>query len=365
MRESTRQQKAIRKKGQTRRPRPRTPILDEALRFVPAPGPVGTVVGIVGMFVGTLALGLVVAIILRAALVGDVLNPFRDASLQPTAVPNATPNPEFLAPTLPAVQQDERVTVLLLGADTRPDQQGYRNRTDTIMLLMADPTTNRAGILSVPRDLYVDIPGYGLNRINTAYPLGGAPLAVETVEYNLGVRIDHYVVVEFEAFVTLVDEIGGIDVYVPREIYDPTFPDNNYGYDPFYMPAGMQHMDGETALKYARTRHADNDYERARRQQAVLFAIRDKVLSLDMLPTLIQRAPALYATLSDSITTDMTLEEMIGLALLAQDIPRENIRSAVIDSNYVISYTTAQGASVLIPNRDRIGELLAEVFWLE
>jgi LCP family protein required for cell wall assembly len=339
------------------------------LRRIPGTGPVGTVFGIGGMLFGTLLLGLLVAVVLRAALSGDAFNPFREegsrAFLHPTATPNATPNPEFLAPTLSPFQGTERVTVLLLGADTRPDQQGYRNRTDTIMVMMADPVNKQAGILSIPRDLYVDIPGYGLNRINTAYVYGGGDLAVETVQYNIGVRIDYYVVVEFEAFTTLVDEIGGIDVFVPREIYDPTFPDDSYGYDPFYMPAGMQHMDGVTALHYARTRHADNDYERARRQQSVVLAVREKILSLDMLPQLIQRAPTLYATLSDSVTTDMTLEEMISLASLAQEIPSENIRNGVIDSNYVMGYTTPEGSQVLIPNREQISELLTEVFWLE
>jgi LCP family protein required for cell wall assembly len=339
------------------------------LRRIPSTGPVGTVFGIGGMLFGTLMLGLLVAVVLRAALTGDAFNPFREegshAFLQPTATPNATPNPEFLAPTIAPFQGTDRVTVLVMGADTRPDQQGYRNRTDTIMVMMADPVNKQAGILSIPRDLYVDIPGYGLNRINTAYLYGGGDLAVQTVEYNIGVRIDYYVVVEFEAFTTLVDEIGGIDVFVPREIYDPSFPDDSYGYDPFYMPAGMQHMDGVTALHYARTRHADNDYERARRQQAVVLAVREKVLSLDMLPRLIQRAPTLYATVSDSVTTDMTLEEMINLASLAQEIPAENIRNGVIDSNYVVGYTTEQGSQVLIPSRARISELLADVFWLE
>jgi LCP family protein required for cell wall assembly len=93
--------------------------------------------------------------------------------------------------------------------------------------------------------------------------LEGGQLAVDTIQYNLGVRVDYYVLVEFDAFITLVDEIGGIDINVPYEIYDPEYPDMNYGYDPLYIPAGFQHMDGELALKYARTRHGDNDFERA------------------------------------------------------------------------------------------------------
>ncbi len=334
---------------------------------IPSLGPWGTLIGLGGLFVGTLAIGLVVAVTLRAARSADAFNPFRDNGESiPLALPNATPNPTFLAPTLPAWQGTDRVTVLVLGSDSRPAERGNtRPRTDSIMLLSLDPTTQHASVLSIPRDLYVDIPGYGLNRINTAYVFGGGQLAVDTIQYNLGVRVDYYVLVEFDAFITLIDEIGGIDINVPYEIYDPEYPDMNYGYDPLYIPAGFQHMDGELALKYARTRHGDNDFERARRQQAVLFAIRDKIISLNMLPTLIQKAPTLYATLSNSIQTNMTLEQMISLALAAQSVPRENIRSGVIDANYTVGYYTPQGASVLIPNRANIGSLLTYVFWLQ
>jgi len=170
--------------------------------------------------------------------------------------------------------------------------------------------------------------------------------------------------VEFDAFTTFVDEIGGIDIYVPRTIYDESYPDMYYGYDPFYIEVGQHHLDGTTALKYARTRHSDSDFNRAQRQQDVLFAIRDQVLSAYGFSHLIQNAPSLYGSISDSITTNMTLEEMISLAGLAKDIERDNIRTGVIDSNYASDYVTNAGAQVLIPNRERIGELLAQVFWL-
>lgn len=346
------------------------PRLDVRRVQVPGLGPFGTVLGLSGLAFGTVVLSVVIGFTLHTFVSADAFNPFRDTDGIAMGTPVATPNPDFLAPTIDVGnanvwQGEERVTVLLLGTDTRPSEVGYRTRSDTIMLLMLDPVTKQASMLSIPRDLYVDLPGRGLNRINTAYVYGGGPLAVDTVEYNFGVRVNYYVVVDFKVFVTLVDEIGGIDVYVPKAISDPTYPDSYYGYDPFYISAGQHHMDGATALKYARTRHADNDYERARRQQAVIFAIREKVLSLDMLPTLVQRAPTLYGTLSDSIKTDMTLEEMISLALLAGEVPRENIRNGVIDSNYVTNYYTPEGSSVLIPNRSRIGGLLTDVFWLE
>jgi anionic cell wall polymer biosynthesis LytR-Cps2A-Psr (LCP) family protein len=182
------------------------------------------------------------------------------------------------------------------------------------------------------------------------------------VEYNLGVRVHYYAIVDFNAFITLVDEIGGIDINVPTTINDPTYPDAYYGYDPFYIEAGQQHLDGATALKYARTRHNDNDFNRAQRQQDVLMAVRAKVISFDMLPTLIAKSPTLLSTLGDSVETDMPVDQMIGVALLARDIPRENIKSAVIDGNYITVYTTPKGAAVLIPERDKIGPLMADMF---
>ncbi|MBN1120158.1 MAG: LCP family protein [Anaerolineae bacterium] len=335
---------------------------------IPKLGPIGTVFGMVGLFAGTIALSLLVAFFLRY-LVGST--PFAAMEGIPTAIPNATPNPEFLAPTLDVGnahvwEGEERVTILLLGADTRPSERGgARPRTDSMMLLMVDPKEKVGGVISIPRDLYVDIPGYGLNRINTAYPLGGGNLTIETIQYNLGVHVNYYVLVEFDAFVTLVDEIGGIDIYVPREIYDSNYPDMYYGYDPFYIAAGQQHLDGETALKYARTRYTDSDFNRAQRQQDILFAIRDRVISFSMLPTLVEKSPVLYQTMSDSITTNMTLEEIVSLALLAEDISRDDIRSGVINSDYVSPYTTSAGASVLIPDTNKISTLLSEVFWLD
>ena len=334
---------------------------------LPHLGPWGTIIGVGGLFFGTLAIALVIALVIRALVSSDML---ADDGY-PLIPPNATANPDFLAPTLDVGnayqwQGTDRVTVLLMGADTRPEERGInRPRSDSIMLLMVDPTNHQASVLSIPRDLYVDIPGYGLNRVNTPYFFAGGPLAMETVQYNLGIRVNHYALIEFNVFVTLVDEIGGIDINVPKDIYDPSYPGANYSYEPFYIEAGLQHLDGATALKYVRTRHADSDFNRAERQQDVLFAIRDKVLSLDMLPTLVEKAPALYASLQQSIDTDLSLDQMIRLAVLAKDIPRENIRTGVIGADYVISYETPEGARVEIPNRAVIGPYLEHIFWIE
>ena len=178
-------------------------------------------------------------------------------------------------------------------------------------------------------------------------PVGGAALAMQTVEYNLGVPINHYLLVDFSAVINGIDSLGGIDVNVPFTINDPTFPDMNYGYDPLYIPAGLQHFDGLTALKYARTRHGDNDFYRAQRQQQVLLAARDKVIGLGV-SGLLAKAPIFYQQLEQGIRTDLSLDELVSLAKTASDISSENIHNQVIDHNYVSSYTTEQGASVLI-----------------
>jgi len=319
--------------------------------------------GLVGLIGATLVGSLLVGIVLRAVLQTSLTQ-------EGTLTSITTPHPDFAAPLILSGGEDDRVTILLLGADTRPAETGYRMPTDTIMLLSIDTKNQQAGILSIPRDLYVDIPGHGLDRINTAYVQGGGPVAMETIERNIGVEIDHYVLVQFDAFTTIVDEIGGIDIYVPYTIDDPTFPAECYsrddcGFDPLYLEAGQHHFDGQTALRYARTRHGDNDYERARRQQAVIMAVRQRVLSFDMLPRLITKAPSLYNTLSRSISTDMSLEEIVELAQAASALPDDSIRSDVVDADAVSPYRAPNGASVLMPNHERIKELAETVFWLE
>jgi LCP family protein required for cell wall assembly len=228
-------------------------------------------------------------------------------------------------------------------------------------------------MLSIPRDLWVVIPAYEeRNRINNAhfygdaldYPGGGPALARDTVIWNLGIPIHFYARVNFTAFETLIDEIGGIDIYVPETIDDPNYPDAGYGYEPFYIEAGQQHMDGKTALKYARTRATfGGDFDRGRRQQEVIVAVRDRVVELDQLPRLIAKAPVLLDTLDDAIRTDMSLEQAIQLSRLASQIELDQIVTAVLDHNYTSAWETPDGAQVLIPNRESMRELRAMLFY--
>jgi len=263
----------------------------------------------------------------------------------------------------------DRVNLLLMGIDRRPGQ-AFISRTDSMMIVSIDPATESISILSVPRDLYVTIPGRGRDRINTAFvygasgnnPEGGASLAIQTVAYNLGVPIDHYLMVDFSAVTKGIDILGGIDVYVAQAINDPTYPDMNYGYDPLFIPAGTQHLDGEMALKYARTRHADTDFGRSARQQQVMISARDKALSLGV-GSLLTKAPSIYRQLESGVKTDLSLDQLIALAKTVSEIPKENIQNEVLGYDYVSSYRTENGAHVLILNNATAGPLIQEMFY--
>jgi LCP family protein required for cell wall assembly len=264
----------------------------------------------------------------------------------------------------------ERVTLLVLGIDERCNEVGP-TRTDTMMVLSLNPANMTAAMLSLPRDLWVEIPGFGVEKINQAhrlgdlyeYPEGGPGLAVDTVEAALGVQVQYYVTVDFDAFVRVVDEIGGIELTVPEAIKDPSYPDNCYGYDPFNIGAGIQQLDGQTALKYARTRATfGGDVDRAGRQQQVVMAIRNKILRLDMIPQILMQAPEFWNILQDNVRTNLALDEIIQLGLLAQDISDENIHSAVIDYDYVYNQVTPDGQAVLVPIREKIRELRNQLF---
>jgi len=287
-----------------------------------------------------------------------------------------TPTPDLTSPGL-VWKGKERVNLLVMGIDQRPGEEGAF-RTDTMLVLTIDPVTKKGGMLSIPRDLWVPIPGYGVGRINTAHvlgqlhnhPGGGPALAVETVETNLGIPIHYYARVDFSAFVELVDRLGGIDVTVEEDIDDPTYPSHDpadpYGYDPLRIEAGEHHFDGDMALKYARTRHsAGGDFDRAERQQKVLRAVFEKVTRLDMLPTLLAQAPQLWRTLQDSVETDLTLDQIIALARLANEVSPEDIETGFIDEEYTIFYETDGGEQVLILLRDKTRELRDDLFTAE
>ena len=252
----------------------------------------------------------------------------------------------------------ERITILVLGIDQRPNEDPSTTRTDMMMLLTLDPQTKSAGMMSIPRDLYVPMPDGRQDRINTAHVYGGPELAMRTVEYNFGIPIQHYARVNFSAVTQLIDLLGGVEIYNDQDINDPQFPDANYGYDPFYLSAGVHQLDGATALKYARTRHGDSDFARIRRQQQVIMALREKLVSTDAAVKLIPNATQILRTLGSAVETDLGINEIAQLALFVKDnVPKDRITQVAIDEQAVQPWTTPQGGSVLIPIRDNVREL--------
>jgi LCP family protein required for cell wall assembly len=295
-----------------------------------------------------------------SAALPNISNIVADFSTQPqAAVPTLAPAPK--------VAEGERVNVLLLGIDRREGEHGPW-RTDTMIVATLDPKTKSAAMLTIPRDLYVPIPapGAGENRINTAnfygdqtnYPGGGPALAKKTIEYNFAIPIHYYVLIDFDGFRKIIDALGGIDINVPQAIDDPEYPTEDYGVMRLQIPAGMQHMDGDLALKYARTRHTDSDFGRSQRQMQVIMAARDKALKINALA----QAPQLLQQLRDTIETDMTPDQILALAPIAAQVRPDNIKTRSIDLNLAYEIKLNTGADVLWPDREKIGALIAELF---
>jgi len=308
------------------------------------------------------------------------------AAANPQTTPGVSINAEGtpIAPTISSAPQVQmpppwdgasRVTILIIGLDYRdwlaaqesPEIQGPP-RSDTMILLTIDPISKTAGMLSIPRDMWVNIPGFGYGKINTAYYLGeayklpgvGPGLAIKTVENFIGVPIQYYAQIDFGAFTQMIDEIGGLDIEVSETITLDPIGQHNTIYD---LPPGNYHFDGAHVLAYARARYTEGgDVDRARRQQQVIFAIRDKILSLGMLPTLVAKAPALYQELSTGIHTNMSLDDAIKLGVLGMQIPQENIKKGVIDYTMMTIGVSPDGLDIFKPIPDKIRELRDEVF---
>ena len=282
------------------------------------------------------------------------------ASPIPASVTLPPPAPTETVPPISTTPEHRVLNVLLLGSDQRQGQSGPW-RTDTIMWVTIHRDDKQVGVLSIPRDLWVSIPTVGENRINVAdyygeslkYPGGGSGLAAATLESNLRLKTDRYIRLNFEAFEQVIDAMGGITVDVDCAIEDRFIDDTAPGgFRSLKVPAGKQVMDGKTALMFARSRYGRGDIDRTRRQQRVLMGIRDRALDVEMIP----RIPRIWASLKKSVDTNLTLQEVLSLALLAKDISAEQIHSRVIDFTLVTDWTTPEGAMVLLPNHQKILE---------
>ncbi len=287
--------------------------------------------------VGRIVLVVVLLFVAAATYLGlrfyTIWNQLSNSTIFATPVP-VTGTPE------PTPEPLEPLNILLLGIDRRDGDESARN--DVNIVVHVNPEKGFTSLLSIPRDTRVNIPGYGAWKINAAYSLGeyyaeaggGPVLAKRTVEDFLDMRIHYYAEVDFYGFERIVDLLGGITVDVPYPILDNEFPTEEYGYTRIYIPAGLQHMDGRTALRYARSRHADDDIGRNYRQQQVLLALREKALSSDLLAELLlgsQRMDEILREFGNSFRTDIPRDTLVRLARTAQKIDADDIAGYSLD----------------------------------
>lgn len=237
----------------------------------------------------------------------------------PVAVPT-----EQLAQYLPNWDEKDPINLLLIGIDYRNGDEEPA-RSDSIIVMRVDPATKAVSMMSLPRDLLVTIPGYGDDKINAAFavgedarPGGGPPLLAETISYNLNIQINYFVTVDFSGFRKIIDTLGGITIDVDAPVKDDQYPSEDFGLTRVYFPAGLQSMDGERALRYARTRHGDNDIARSERQQQVLMAMRAKGSKLNI--DLLLNARSLIESMGDSFRTDLSFNQLLALANMAREV---------------------------------------------
>ncbi|MAU10425.1 MAG: hypothetical protein CL607_11430 [Anaerolineaceae bacterium] len=263
-----------------------------------------------------------------------------------------------------------RFTVLIMGMDRRPSEHNtLQVRTDAIMIASYDPATQQLGILSIPRDMHFSLVENGeLARVNTLVLRGeniqegyGPIYAMDTLQYNFGFYIDAYMLFDFEAFITVVDAIGGITIDVPLAIYDQEFPDMDYGFDPFEVERGVQDFDGYDALRYARTRHGDNDYLRGQRQLAVLEAIYAKLQQPDTLNGVIDDIPSLLDQLSNNFYTNIAIEDGVRLGIELANLTFDDVHTGALNQAYSLQVNQGRETS-RVPDRALLPELLIEVF---
>ncbi len=260
------------------------------------------------------------------------------------------------------------MNILLIGIDGFSNNYGRAARADTLILLGINFAEKSARMLSVPRDLWVPLPGLVQlteGRINTAYHYGelygapgGGPGELSAVFANtFGLRVDRYVVVSFSAFEQGIDAIGGIDLSIPEAIHDSKYPlRDGSGTIAIDFPAGDVHLDGSNALIYARIRHDSSDFRRMRRQQQVLLAVRNRLLSPATIPDL----PALAQVLISSARTNLSLEDLALLGCLGVQINQDAIQTWVLGSGMVVDTKLADGAQVLLPNMEAILPVLEQ-----
>lgn len=287
-----------------------------------------------------------------------------------TCIPEPAPPSQALAAT---------ENILLLGSDLRSGDKTWR--TDTMLLVAVDHANNRVGVLSFPRDYWLYIPGYTsdtgshFQRINQVdyigehivkHPQGGFGLLQETFQYNFGIRLDRFARLHRQGFVDIVDTLGGIDIELPCELWElsPTegvpggFPIGNETFWVLYLPAGLNHLDGETALKFTTYRYNSADWDRARRQQAFLAAAREQFIRAGTLTQI----PRLWGIFKDYFKTNLGLRDLIRLGALARDLDVSAIHARVIDWQALQPVELSSGAAVVTSKGNSVFQVIEGLF---
>jgi len=265
-------------------------------------------------------------------------------------------------PGFKALDLDQTVYFLLTGLDKREwEGDTGPGLTDTIMVAYLEKSSEKAGLISIPRDTWVEVPNYGPYKINQAYSLGeaygypggGPGILMDTAGNLLGIEIDYYVQVDFEAFVVLVDAVNGVLVNVPEEIL--VWPNAEMEGDMKRLYPGKQVLPGNLALGYVRTRDTlEGDFGRTKRQQQVLVGLQKKLFSYEILPMLIPRLPSLYRDLSTNLETNLTLNQIITLAWAVRDINPQSVQTRMIKEPMVSADVNEKNQYILVPDLEEI-----------
>ncbi len=291
----------------------------------------------------------------RTAVAALSVLPTNTPNAQGTIVPNATAAlpPRLPDASFPNLERNEPFTMLLLGVDAREGEEDFA-RSDTIILAYLDPAAKRVNLMSIPRDLLVTMPGnYGRAKMadvyyvgeNTKFPRGGVGLVWATVEQNFGITINYFAQVDFGGFRRIIDAVDGVTVDNPYPIVDDEYPTEDYQYTRVYFPAGPMHLNGEEALKYARTRHGDNDFQRNARQQQVILAIREQAAKTN----LFGQANRLIEALSGTVKTDFPPGQFLALAGVGRGIGNDGIKQ------FSLNNLVKEGVSGPNPNLSYVG----------
>jgi LCP family protein required for cell wall assembly len=268
-------------------------------------------------------------------------------------------------PGYQALDLDHTIYFLLTGLDLREwELDTGPGLTDTIIVAFLDVNKKNAGLISIPRDTWVEVPEFGFHKINQAYSLGeafgypggGPGILMDTAGNLLNVDIDYYVQVDFEAFIVLVDAVNGVKVDVPEEIL--VWPNPQMEGDMKRLEPGVQVLPGNLALGYVRTRDtAEGDFGRTKRQQQVLVGLQKKIFSYEILPVLIPKLPSLYRDLAENVETNLNLNQVISLAWAVRDIDPRSIQTRVIDQPLVEAGVNERNQYVLFPDLDQIQKI--------